>query len=275
MFSTSAQPEPEKESDGEIPTEQGGNKTIIIPNNESESAVRSEETADEPEFHINGEAYLRLKAEYSTHMIGVQDGQYILFCGADATQIVTDYPRKVYEQDIPGMGKVPVTGFAEGWQAVGSKLQQRGHSVTFGQEKDGEYEVIQSLDISEYIPLRMKLEEDGRIFTVESMDYSAGEVELRDDTFVSHRGFPIFRNEPVSYVREWVEQQRDADLTAAAEGKEPLNPVLTGEDALNAALLEQAKGLILDFWSEEYRSDKTEFPPEPAPCRARLLHGGR
>ena len=74
VFSTSAQPEPEKESDGEIPTEQGGNKTIIIPNNESESAVRSEETADEPEFHINGEAYLRLKAEYSTHMIGVQDG---------------------------------------------------------------------------------------------------------------------------------------------------------------------------------------------------------
>ena len=262
VFSTSAQPEPEKESDGEIPTEQGENKTIIIPNNESESAVRFEETADEPKFHINGEAYLRLKAEYSTHMIGVQDGPYILFCGADATQIVTDYPRKVYEQDIPGMGKVPVTGFAEGWQAVGSKLQQRGRSVTFGQENDGEYEVIQSLDISEYIPLRMKLVEDGRIFTVESVDYSAGEVELRDDTFASHRGFPIFRNEPVSYVREWVEQQRDADLTAAAEGKEPLNPVLTGEDALNAALLEQAKGLILDFWSEEYRSDKTEFPPE-------------
>ena len=70
----------------------------------------------------------------------------------------------------------------------------------------------------------MKLEEDGRIFTVESVDYSAGEVELRDDTFVSHRGFPIFRNEPVSYVREWVEQQRDADLTAAAEGKEPPEP---------------------------------------------------
>ena len=262
VFSTPAQPEPEKETDGEIPTEQGEDKTIIIPNNESKSAARPEETADEPQFHINSEAYLRLKAEYSTHMIGVQDGQYILFCGADATQIVKDYPRKVYEQDIPGMGKVPVTGFAEGWQAVGSKLQQRGHSVTFGRENDGEYEVIQSLDISEYIPLRMKLEEDGRIFTVESVDYSAGKVELRDDTFTSHRGFPIFRNEPVSYVREWVEQQRDADLTAAAEGKEPLNPVLTGEDALNAALLEQAKGLIINYWSDEGFGDESDFTPE-------------
>ena len=254
VFSTPAQPEQEPVT----PAEKSSEEVTTVPNNENISETQPVEAPTEPQFHIHAAEYLRLKAEYPTHMIGVQDGAYILFCGEEAKQLAAEYPRKVYEQDIPGLGVVPVTGFAESWQAVGNRLQLRGHSVTLAREEAGAYEVIQSMDSSEFIPLGMKLEDDGRIFNVESVDYRAGTVELRDDTFAGSRGFPIFRKESVRTVREWVEQQRDADLHAAAEDKEPLNSVYEPEDAL----IKQAKSLILDFWDKEYRTSDTDFPPE-------------
>ena len=46
------------------------------------------------------------------------------------------------------------------------------------------------------------------------MDYDFGTVSLRDETFAGSAGFPIFRNEPVPYVRELVKQALEQEREA-------------------------------------------------------------
>ena len=53
---------------------------------------------------------------------------------------------------------------------------------------------------------------DGRQFEVDSVDDHTQNVSLRDVTFEGGTGFPIFRTEPISFVREIVEQADPAAL---------------------------------------------------------------
>jgi len=53
---------------------------------------------------------------------------------------------------------------------------------------------------------------DGRQFEVDSVDDLTQKVSLRDVTFEGGTGFPIFRTEPISFVREIVEQADPAAL---------------------------------------------------------------
>lgn len=155
-------------------------------------------------------------------------------------------------REIPGLGETSVTGSALGWPHLAKQLQLHGHSVTFGEWKTGQYEVVKSLDVADFIPTGMKLEENGRYFTVEQVDYGTGKVSLRDDTFAHGTGFPIFRTEPVAFVREWVEAQQDKDLAAAAR----LDEMLTAATAAHQqSQLDTAKGLIADFCEKEYGSE--------------------
>ena len=56
--------------------------------------------------------------------------------------------------------------------------------------------------------------DDERTFIIESVDYDFGTVSLRDETFAGSAGFPIFRNEPVPYVRELVKQALEQEREA-------------------------------------------------------------
>ena len=162
------------------------------------------------ELAPNISAYQALRAEHPEKLIGVRVGERLLFYGADAERAASALNRRLLQRDIPGMGETAVTGYDFGQWASGAKrLLEHGHSFVFAQpnETDG-YDVINEADAKEYIPIGMDLEIDGRKFVIDSVNYGADEVSLRDVTFQSHTGYPIFRAEHVAFVRSFVEEQQ-------------------------------------------------------------------
>ena len=67
-------------------------------------------------------------------------------------------------------------------------------------------------EVPEPLSIGTRLTIDGRQFEVDSVDDHTQRVSLRDVTFEGGTGFPIFRTEPISFVREIVEQADPAAL---------------------------------------------------------------
>lgn len=224
------------------PTGAGASEAVKL---STESPVPSSLVPDVPE-------YMKLKADHPGSMVSVRVGGYFLLYGEDAKQAATDLGLKTVVQDIPGLGETTVTGTNLGWPHLAKQLQLHGHNVTIGEPQDGRYQVVKNLEVADFIPLGMKLEQDGRTFTVDQVDYAAGRVSLRDDTFAAGTGFPIFRSEPVAVVREWVEHQQEKDLAVAARTEEML---VGAAAAYGQSQLDTAKGLISEFCEREYGSE--------------------
>lgn len=218
----------------------------------SEAVKPSTEAPVPPSLIPDVPEYMKLKADHPGSMVSVRVGDYFLLYGEDAKQAGADLGLKTVVQEIPGLGETTVTGTNLGWPHLAKQLQLHGHNVTIGEPEDGRYQVIKNLEVADFIPLGMKLEQDGRTFTVDQIDYAAGRVSLRDDTFAAGTGFPIFRSEPVAVVREWVERQQEKDLAVAARTEEMLAGAAA---AYGQSQLDTAKGLISDFCEREYGSE--------------------
>ena len=188
------------------------------------------------ELAPNISAYQALRAEHPEKLIGVRVGERLLFYGADAKRAASALNRRLLQRDIPGMGETAVTGYDFGqWASAAKRLLEHGHSFVFAQpnETDG-YDVINEADAKEYIPIGMELEIDGRKFVIDSVNYGADEVSLRDVTFQSHTGYPIFRAEHVAFVRSFVEEQQKplsytiqpVEVYAAEENHLPFDVVI-------------------------------------------------
>ena len=218
----------------------------------SEAVKPSTEAPVSPSLVPDVPEYMKLKADHPGSMVSVRVGDYFLLYGEDAKQVAADLGLKTVVQEIPGLGETTVTGTNLGWPHLAKQLQLHGHNVTIGELENGRYQVVKNLEVADFIPLGMKLEQDGRTFTVDQVDYAAGRVSLRDDTFAAGTGFPIFRSEPVAVVREWVEHQQEKDLAVAARTEEMLAGAAA---AYGQSQLDTAKGLISDFCEREYGSE--------------------
>ena len=218
----------------------------------SEAVKPSTEAPVSPSLVPDVPEYMKLKADHPGSMVSVRVGDYFLLYGEDAKQVAADLGLKTVVQEIPGLGETTVTGTNLGWPHLAKQLQLHGHNVTIGELENGRYQVIKNLEVADFIPLGMKLEQDGRTFTVDQVDYAAGRVSLRDDTFAVGTGFPIFRSEPVAVVREWVEHQQEKDLAVAAHTEEML---VGAAAAYGQSKLDTAKGLISEFCEREYGSE--------------------
>lgn len=84
------------------------------------------------------------------------------------------------------------------------------------------------------VPIGTKLVIDDRRFSVDSVDILNGTVSLKDLTFQSGTGFPVFRSEPIQLVFDLIQGQEDtpekesgaqADLAPAWEQKKPAGRV--------------------------------------------------
>lgn len=215
----------------------------------SEAVKPSTEAPVPPSFVPDVPEYMKLKADHPGSFVSVKVDDYFLLYGEDAKQAAADLGLKTVVQEIPGLGETTVTGTNLGWPHLAKQLQLHGHNVTIGEWENGQYRIVKNLDVADFIPLRMKLEQENRIYTIDQVDYAAGRVSLRDDTFGVRTGFPIFRNEPVSIVREWVERQQEKDLAAAARTEEMLS------EAYEQSQLDTAKRLITEFCEYEYGSE--------------------
>ncbi|WP_390569678.1 DEAD/DEAH box helicase family protein [[Clostridium] symbiosum] len=215
----------------------------------SETIKPSTEAPVPPSFAPDVPEYMKLKADHPGSFVSVKVADYFLLYGEDAKQAAADLGLKTVVQEIPGLGETTVTGTNLGWPHLAKQLQLHGHNVTIGEWENGQYRIVKNLDVADFIPLRMKLEQENRIYTIDQVDYVAGRVSLRDDTFGVRTGFPIFRDEPVSIVREWVERQQEKDLAAAARTEEMLS------EAYEQSQLDTAKRLITEFCEYEYGSE--------------------
>lgn len=181
--------------------------------------------AQEPNLTPNVEEYLNLKAQYPDKLIGVQVGGYYLYYGKDAEEAAPALGAKLLTREIPGLGETYVTGGTEAWQAQLKKLLEHGHSVVLArpdlERPEGPYEIVKERDIASYIPIGMELTIDGRRMKIDSVNYETGRVSLMD---MALRGiYPIFRDEPVSFVRECVEEAQQKELEDEARLPERMN----------------------------------------------------
>ena len=174
------------------------------------SAVLTRITDQGRELAPNVSAYQALRTEHPEKLIGVRVGERLLFYGADAERAASALNRRLLQRDIPGVGETAVTGYDFGqWTSAAKRLLEHGHSFVFAQpDETGGYEIFNEADAKDYIPIGMELEIDGRKFVIDSVNYGADEVSLRDVTFQSHTGYPIFRAEHVAFVRSFVEEQQ-------------------------------------------------------------------
>ena len=188
------------------------------------------------ELAPNVSAYHALCAEHPEKLIGVRVGERLLFYGADAERAASALNRRLLQRDIPGVGETAVTGYDFGqWASAAKRLLEHGHSFVLAQpDETGGYEIFNEANAKDYIPIGMELEIDGRKFVIDSVNYGADEVSLRDVTFQSHTGYPIFRAEHVAFVRSFVEEQQKplsytiqpVEVYAAEENHLPFDVVI-------------------------------------------------
>lgn len=189
------------------------------------NASKHAETRPEPDLTPNVEEYLNLKAQYPDKLIGVQVGGYFLYYGKDAEEAAPALGAKLQTREIPGLGETFVTGGIEAWQSQLRKLLERGHSVVLArpapERPEGPYEIVKERDIADFIPIGMELTIDERRMKIDSVNYETGRVSLMDMAMSGI--YPIFRDEPVAFVREYVEEAQQKELEDEARLSEMLN----------------------------------------------------
>ncbi|MDY4753967.1 MAG: SNF2-related protein [Candidatus Faecousia sp.] len=106
------------------------------------------------------------------------------------------------------------------------------------------------------IPGESTFEIDGRTFLVDRVNLDFGSVNFQDITFVNSTGFPIFRTEPISFVRRYIEQQE------AEQENPPVQPEISTETV--AVFPGEKTNLPYDVVVQTLRTEKPE-PPRDAP----------
>ena len=81
------------------------------------------------------------------------------------------------------------------------------------------------------VPSETVFEIDGRTFLVDRVDTAHGVVNFQDITFVQKVGFPIFRTEPISFVRKIVEQADEPPAALTPPKKKKRNALAYPLDA--------------------------------------------
>ena len=236
-----------------------------------EQVERADAAPAEPDLTPNVDEYLNLKAQHPDKLIGVQVGEYTLFYGKDAEAAAPAMGAKLLVRDIPGLGSTFVTGTSLGWPSALKDLLEHGQSVVIARPDpergpDAPYEIVKERDAADYISLGMELTMDGRRMKIDSVDFQAGSVSLRD---LDMKGwFPIFRSEPISFVREFVEEVQNTEEYIAAETAEQLRKDEEAEQAADthgeqdlagSDDLETAKQIIRDFCADEYQVEEVDF----------------
>lgn len=127
------------------------------------------------------------------------DGTFSLFNRRHDTQLVKAVEQNTAVQTAPD-----------------TAAPQQGESDT-GTMKPDELSTPAALTDKEFaaqnlVPGETLFEIDGRTFLVDRVDTAHGVVNFQDITFVQKVGFPIFRTEPISFVRKIVEQADSAAL---------------------------------------------------------------
>ena len=160
--------------------------------------------------------YTALKEQYPDTLVGFEAGGNFMFYGEDAAKVAKIINSALFTRDT-ALGEVQVTGFPPNlWARKAKELWSAGNNVYLaGLNEDGTHHQTKHLRKEDYLPIGSIINMDGREFRVDSVDFGKGTVSLQDMALADLR-MPIFREEPLSVVRELYEQLDEA-LDAALE----------------------------------------------------------
>ena len=151
--------------------------------------------------------YNALKEQYPDALVGFEQNGYYEFYGEDARKVCELLGGKLLEKET-ALGTVPVTGFPSNqWVYRAKQLWQRGENVYLaGLNEDGTHHQTKYLRREDYLPLGATVHMEGRAFRVDTVNYDRGSVTLQDVALAEMR-MPVFREEPLAFVRELYEEQ--------------------------------------------------------------------
>ena len=160
--------------------------------------------------------YTALKAQYPDTLVGFEAGGNFMFYGEDAAKVAKVLNSALFTRET-ALGEVQVTGFPPSlWAKKSKELWSAGNDVYLaGLNEDGTHHQTKHLHKEDYLPIGSVIKMDGREFRIDGVDFDKGKVSLQDMALADLR-MPIFREEPLSVVRELYEQQDEA-LDAASE----------------------------------------------------------
>ena len=160
--------------------------------------------------------YNALKEQYPDALVGFEQNGQFEFYADDAQKVCELLGGKLLEKET-ALGIVPVTGFpSDQWVYRAKQLWQCGENVYLaGLNEDGTHHQTKYLRREDYLPLGATIHMEERAFRVDTVNFDKGSVSLQDVALAEMR-VPIFREEPLSVVRELYEQQDEA-LDAAPE----------------------------------------------------------
>ena len=161
--------------------------------------------------------YNALKERYPDALVGYEQYGNFEFYGEDAKRVSELLGSKLLEKET-ALGKVEVSGFPrEQWVSQAMKLWKQGENVYLsGQQEDGTHEQTKYFRKEEYLPVNTLIELDDREFRVDSVNFEQGTVSLQDMTLAKEARYPIFRTEPLEYIRHLYEQA-DVPMEEAVE----------------------------------------------------------
>lgn len=161
--------------------------------------------------------YNALKERYPDALVGYEQHGNFEFYGEDAKHVSELLGSKLLEKET-ALGKVEVSGFPrEQWASQAMKLWKQGESVYLsGQQEDGTHAQTKYFRREEYLPVNTIVELDDREFRVDSVNFEQGTVSLQDMTLAKEARYPIFRTEPLEYIRHLYEQA-DVPMEEAVE----------------------------------------------------------
>ena len=161
--------------------------------------------------------YNALKERYPDVLVGYEQYGNFEFYGEDAKHVSELLGSKLLEKET-ALGKVEVSGFPrEQWVSQAMKLWKQGENVYLsGQQEDGTHAQTKYFRREEYLPVNTIIELDDREFRVDSVDFGNGTVSLQDMTLAKEAWYPIFRTEPLEYIRHLYEQA-DVPMEEAVE----------------------------------------------------------
>ena len=161
--------------------------------------------------------YNALKERYPDALVGYEQYGNFEFYGEDAKRVSELLGSKLLEKET-ALGKVEVSGFPrEQWVSQAMKLWKQGENVYLsGQQEDGTHAQTKYFRREEYLPVNTTIELDDREFRVDSVDFGNGTVSLQDMTLAKEARYPIFRTEPLEYIRHLYEQA-DVPMEEAVE----------------------------------------------------------
>ena len=160
--------------------------------------------------------YTALKAQHPDTLVGFEAGGNFMFYGEDAAKVAKVLNSALFTRET-ALGEVQVTGFPPSlWARKSKELWSAGNDVYLaGLNEDGTHHQTKHLHKEDYLPIGSIINMDGRKFRIDGVDFDKGKVSLQDMALADLR-MPIFREEPLSVVRELYEQQDEA-LDAAHE----------------------------------------------------------